>query len=80
MARTLGNVRGFKFFNEDVSLIKKTRIKEAVTLEFRTEMFNVFNRVVLRRPITDVNAGDFGRIYGTSTNPRTIQFALKLLF
>jgi hypothetical protein len=80
MTRTTSEVRSQGFMNEDISIIKKTKLYEDVTLEFRTEMFNVFNRVVLRRPVTDVNAGDFGRIYGTGNNPRTIQFGLKLLF
>lgn len=80
MARTTSEVRSPKFLNEDLSIIKKTKIREAATIEFRTEMFNVFNRVVLRRPVTCVPCGDFGRIYGTVTNPRTIQFGLKILY
>ncbi|HEX4951086.1 MAG TPA: carboxypeptidase regulatory-like domain-containing protein [Blastocatellia bacterium] len=80
MSRTTAEVRSQPFFNEDFSIIKNTTICESVRLQFRTEMFNVLNRVVLRRPVTDVNAGDFGRIYGTGNNPRTIQFALKLIF
>jgi hypothetical protein len=80
MSRTTAEVRSKPFFNEDVSIIKNTAIYENVRLQFRAEMFNVFNRVVLRRPVTDVNAGDFGRIYGTANNPRIIQFALKLIF
>ncbi|MFN7948038.1 MAG: carboxypeptidase regulatory-like domain-containing protein [Blastocatellia bacterium] len=80
MSRTTAEVRSQGFKNEDFSIIKKTKIREAATVEFRTEIFNAFNRVVLRRPVTDVNAGDFGRIYGTANNPRTIQFGLKILF
>lgn len=80
MPRVTDEVRGPKFLNEDFSIIKKTRVKEDVTVEFRTEIFNAFNRVIFRRPVTDVNAGDFGRVYGTVANPRTIQFALKVLF
>ncbi len=80
MPRVIGDARSPMFSNEDISILKKTPITENVTVEFRTEIFNVFNRVNLRRAITDVNAGDFGRIFGTTGNPRTIQFGLKLLF
>jgi hypothetical protein len=80
MSRTTAEVRSKPFFNEDFSIIKNTAIYENVRLRFRAEMFNVFNRLVLRRPVTDVNAGDFGRIFGTANNPRVIQFALKLIF
>jgi hypothetical protein len=83
MPRTLGDLRSEQFFNEDINLLKKTRIHEEMTLEFRMEIFNIFNRVIFRRPNTfDVFAADsnFGRVFGQSNNPRVIQFALKLLF
>jgi len=81
--RTTGEVRSPRFYNEDLSILKKTPITETVTLEFRTEIFNIFNRVILRRPnpngALDPNS-DFGEIFGQSNNPRAIQFGLKLLF
>lgn len=83
MPRTLGNIRSEKFFNEDINILKKTRIYEDVTLEFRTEIFNIFNRVIFRRPNTfDVFAAgsNFGRVFGQSNTPRVIQFGLKLIF
>jgi hypothetical protein len=85
MPRTLGNVRSEKYFNEDVNILKKTRIGEDTTLEFRTEIFNIFNRTILRRPntfeATNSNPQSvFGQVFGQSNNPRVIQFALKLLF
>lgn len=85
MPRTIGDVRSPRFYNEDVSFIKKTPVTETVVLEFRTEVFNIFNRTILRRPntsgATDPNPDSaFGRIFGQSNNPRAIQFGLKLLF
>jgi hypothetical protein len=83
MPRTLGDIRSEGFFNEDINILKKMRIHEEITLEFRTEIFNIFNRVVFRRPNTfDVfDAGsNFGRVFGQSNTPRVIQFALKLVF
>ncbi len=82
--RTTGEVRVGKFFNEDVNIIKKTRVNEDLTLEFRTEFFNVLNRTILRRPNTFGGSNNpnsiFGRVFGQSNTPRVIQFGLKLLF
>jgi Carboxypeptidase regulatory-like domain/TonB dependent receptor len=83
MPRTLSDLRSERFFNEDINILKKTRIHEEVMLEFRTEVFNLFNRVVFRRPNTfDVFAAgsNFGRVFGQSNTPRVIQFGLKLIF
>ncbi|MEJ7618099.1 MAG: hypothetical protein WKF30_14315, partial [Pyrinomonadaceae bacterium] len=85
MERTLGNVRSQSFFNEDITILKKTPLSETVTLEFRTELFNVFNRTIFRSPNTfdatnpNLNT-NFGRVFGQSNTPRIIQFGLKLLF
>jgi hypothetical protein len=83
LARTNSDIRSQTFFNEDINILKKTPLSEDVTLEFRTEIFNVLNRVIYRRPntfgATDPNSS-FGRVFGQSNNPRVIQFGLKLLF
>ncbi len=51
------------------------------SLEFSGEFFNIFNRVVLGSPSASINAPNlFGRISWQPTNPRQIQFALKLIF
>ena len=97
----IGNVgrnvlRGPRQFNVDFSVIRRFRIGDSKSIEFRAEFFNLFNRVNLANPISNFNAvpississtgqingdaGDFGRITGTSNNPRLIQFAVKLNF
>jgi len=49
-------------------------------LQFRAEIFNVLNQVVLGQPTTTLNAGaNFGRITSAG-NPRIVQFGLKYLF
>jgi Carboxypeptidase regulatory-like domain/TonB dependent receptor len=81
---------GPTFFNTDVNLLKNTRIAERVSLQFRAEVYNVFNRIQFSQPGT---AGDtlsspntFGQAQSTITQPdgttsaRQIQLALKLLF
>ncbi|MCP9494852.1 MAG: TonB-dependent receptor [Pyrinomonadaceae bacterium MAG19_C2-C3] len=82
--RTTGEIRVGQFYNEDINILKKTQINEDITLEFRTEFFNVFNRTILRRPNSFGGSQDsnsiFGRVFGQSNNPRVIQFGLKLLF
>ena len=57
----IGNVgrnilRGPHQNNVDFSLIKRFRIAETKSLEFRTEFFNLLNTVNLANPISDLNA------------------------
>jgi hypothetical protein len=69
----------------DFSVFKTTSITERVNLQFRTEVFNIFNRVNFGPPNTTVFSGtsvnaSAGFISTLATNPRQIQFGLKLLF
>jgi hypothetical protein len=76
----LGTVLGPGENNWDMSLAKTFKVKEAQTVEFRTELFNTFNHPQFLNPSANVALGSFGQITGTSVNPRLIQFALKYLF
>jgi hypothetical protein len=79
----LPDVRSFPYLNENLSLIKQTRITESTNIEFRAEFFNAFNRVVFGGPDTnfsDVATGGFGRVGGQANLPRQIQFALRFNF
>jgi len=79
--RIMPNVRGPAFYNEDFSVFKKIYIRESKYLEFRTEFFNLFNRVVFGGPSTNVNTpSDFGTISSQANTPRVVQFALKFIF
>lgn len=90
---TFGNsgkniLRGPKFFNADVGLLKKTNISERTSVQFRAEFFNIFNNVNLGIPLggplaidnIQSDTGTFGTILGPAADPRIIQFALKFLF
>lgn len=67
--------------NIDISFIKKFRVNEKFGIEFRTEMFNVFNWVNYANPGNNIAvAGTFGRITGAATGPRVIQFGAKISF
>ncbi len=81
---TLGNLgrnvlRGPRYFNTDLALIKNTRVTEAVSVQFRAEAFNVFNNVNFNGPNTNRSAAQFGQIT-SAQDPRILQLALKLAF
>ena len=92
-AGTLGTasrapVSGPGFVNTDFSLIKQFALPwENMGLNFRAEVFNLFNHPQFASPdstgslgIPDVNAPGFGSIASTVNNPRLVQFGLKLTF
>jgi hypothetical protein len=73
--------------NFDFAIFKRTTFgaDERMDVEFRTEFFNLFNRTQFAPPNTiccSSNNANFGVVTSTApgTNPRLIQFALKLLF
>lgn len=81
----LDSARVLPFRSENVNLMKKTRLTETFTFEFRAEFFNVFNRHRYFQPNGDLrNQTIFGtsdvindfNIYG----PRVIQLGFRLLF
>lgn len=75
------HVRTPFYHNEDVSIFKNVYFTEAVRLQFRGEMYNMFNRVVLGGPAASINnPNTCGIIGGQANTPRLIQFALKLIF
>ena len=67
--------------NWDVGVFKKTPVGEKMHLEFRTEIFNIFNHAQFYG--TDGNSGNQGSTFGQPQkvrDPRLFQFALKLVF
>jgi hypothetical protein len=64
--------------NYDFSLFKNTKITERVGLQFRTEVFNIFNRVQFGPPGETLGNAQFGVISSQLNLPRLIQFALRL--
>ncbi len=77
---------GPTFNNTDVSVIKNTYIGESLRVQFRAEVFDVFNHANFGRPGNTVGTPLFGRITSTrfptgeSGSSRQIQFALKVGF
>ena len=83
--RTLGNVGRNTLIapglaNFDFSITKKTNIGETATVEFRTGVFNLFNRAQFGRPSTRIDQSSGGRIDNTVLTERQIQFSLRLAF
>ncbi len=77
--------RGPGYHNVDLSIIKDTAFgrrgnAEALTVQFRAEVFNVFNLVNFGLPSNIVRGSGFGLISSTAGPSRQIQFSLKLLY
>ncbi|MFN0086617.1 MAG: carboxypeptidase regulatory-like domain-containing protein [Blastocatellia bacterium] len=83
---TLGNAPRFNSharrpsnLSENASLQKSFNFTERFRLDFRWEVFNIFNRVILGSPDSSITSQTFGRITSASP-PRQMQFGLKLYF
>jgi hypothetical protein len=71
--------RGPGINNWDISFLKRTKLTESKSLEFRAEMFNAFNHAQFLNPSTGGFSGTFGQISQTR-GPRLVQFALKFYY
>jgi hypothetical protein len=71
-------VRGPAYRDLDISFIKRTRLVEKADLEFRAEMFNVTNTPEFSQPNGSFGSAAFGTITSTTTDPRVVQFAIRL--
>ena len=87
----VGFVRGPGQHNVDFAVERLFPIAETHTIHFRTEFFNLTNTPQFANPVTSLGYSDpgalnpvaspsFGRISGTVTAPRIVQFALKYQF
>ncbi len=76
----VGAIMGPGQFNWDISLLKNTKITEGLSMQFRTEFYNVFNHAQFNPPVNNVADSTFGQIQNSAVPPRIMQFALKLLF
>ena len=83
-AGTFGNagrniLRGPGNATVDFGMIKVFPLRERHRMQFRAEMFNLFNRVNLNNPNSNQSAANFGKITNAGS-PRVIQLALKYMF
>jgi hypothetical protein len=66
--------------NWDMSLFKDFPVHESMTLNFRVEAFNLFNRVQFGSPNTQLGNAQFGWITQQSNNPRLLQLSGRFSF
>jgi hypothetical protein len=81
---TFGNsgkniLRAPRFFGNDVGLLKNNKVTEQISLQFRAEFFNLFNKVNFSGPSTNASSASFGQITSAG-DPRILQLAMKLQF
>jgi carboxypeptidase family protein/TonB-dependent receptor-like protein len=80
------DVYGPGLIDFDFSAVKDTHIGDKVNVEFRAEMFNIFNRVNFNPPLVNnfvfdqSGAPQASPLDSTATTSRQIQFALKVIF
>ena len=78
------SLRGPAFSQADVSVAKNVVVKENTTLQFRTDIFNLFNKVNLDNPISCVDCQTGGLIFSTAFGgaalQRQLMFSLRLAF
>jgi hypothetical protein len=68
------------FWNVDLGLQRNFPFGGSRRLEFRAEIFNVFNRVNLGNPDVRIDQPTAGRITSMNGIPRQVQFGLRMLF
>jgi hypothetical protein len=66
--------------NFDTGLAKQFSVGHEDNLEFRWEVFNLFNHSDFGVPVNDFNSASFGQVLSTTEPERQMQFALKFLF
>jgi len=77
---------GPDYLNWSMVFSKNTSITERVKLQFRTEVYNLFNRTEFDQPVNTLQSPNFGFSTNTVSQPdgttsaRQLQFGLKLLF
>jgi hypothetical protein len=78
------SLRGPGFFQADVSVAKNISLKESSSIQFRTDIFNLFNKVNLDLPIPCVDCPGSATIINTAFNgtalQRQIMFSLRFEF
>ena len=78
MGRTFTGIRTAGIANYDFSVFKSTTLTERFTLQFRAEIFNLFNRVQFGPPGEVFGNAQFGVVSTQLNLPRLIQFSMRL--
>jgi len=78
--RTDPNLRTAGINNFDFSLFKNTTLRERMSLQFRAEFFNLFNRVQFGYPGQALGNPQFGIVSTQANTPRLVQLSLRLQY
>ncbi len=73
-------LRGDGVQNVDFGLFRNFAIRERLSLQFRAEIFNLFNHADFGLPVGSINASNFGQVTQTSNPSREVQFSVKVVF
>ncbi len=71
-------VRGPTFRDFDIALVKHTHLPRETDAEFRAEIFDIANTPAFAQPNGSFGSAAFGSITSTTTDPRVVQFAIRL--
>lgn len=71
---------GPAWWNMDFSLLKNTRLAEALNMQFRAEFFNIFNHPTFGTPGGSIGSSNFGLSTSTQSSEREMQFGLRFIF
>jgi len=74
-----GIINGPRYASVDLGVAKITPITERIAVEFRAEVFNLFNHTNFDLPDRQFTTPGFGQIF-SANDPREIQFAIKFRF
>ncbi len=76
--RADGSVRGFKVFNEDLTISKSFNLRSDLRMRFVAEVGNIFNRTTFCAPNTNFSSPAFGTVNTQCNQARSVQFGLRL--
>lgn len=79
----LPDVRNDWTNNVDAVLVKQFALhigERAITTQFRSEFYNLFNRPQFGNPNGTITSQQFGQVTSQANNPRDLQFGLKVFF
>jgi hypothetical protein len=74
----INSLSGPRYFNIDMSLVKRIPITEGVRGELKTTVINLLNNPNFVYNTQSFDSTSFGRITGTSGPPRVVHFTLRL--
>jgi hypothetical protein len=70
---------GPHYYNTNLNIVKRFKIREKLQVDFRSELFNLFNTTNLDAVVGDISDPQFGRAT-TALGARNVQFGLRFAF